>query len=390
MGGKVAGGIVENQDLERFTANFGDVAPKDQIDLMARNWFSLTPGRTQPIEHEYIDSKSGLTETVRVTGSADQGIATLFDADILIFAISQWIEAQRQGFAPSRRVHFTPYQLFAWLNISPTGTAYARLKDALHRLKMTSIETTVKTENGKRSRNRIRQFSWISEWEIAEENGEVRGVEVVLAEWLFESIRGFHVLTLDRRYFSIQGTVERWLYLYARKSTGGAHGIWKESFKNLYNKSASQQQYKHFASALRKIVKKDNLPGLRLETVSSLKGKDMLRMERTEKRVIHETKALPAPEAQLNLIERSPLEETWENVLEVMRRRVGPDIVKAWLEKLQLLSIENGTATFRAPTKFVAEWVEAHMKQKLEAAWQSFDEPIKSLRFEIKGAKKAS
>ena len=160
---------------------------------------------------------------------------------------------------------------------------------------MTNIETTVRSESRKRQRNRVRSFSWISEWEITEEEGEVRGVEVVLAEWLFESIQGFNVLTLDKRYFQIPGTMERWLYLYARKATGSPTGIWKESFKNLHVKSASQQEYKHFASTLRKLVAKDNLPGLHLEKVSSLKGKDMLRVERTEKRIATESKTPALP-----------------------------------------------------------------------------------------------
>lgn len=248
MGRKIEGGIKEHQDLTRFTASSADVAPKEQIDLMARCWFSLTPGRTEPIQHEYVDAKTGQTETVRITGSAEQGIATIHDQDLLIFAVSQWIDAKRMGLEPSRRIHFTPYQFLAWINREPGGGQYQRLKDALHRLKMTSIQTTIRSESGKRTRNRIRQFSWISEWEITEENGEIRGVEVVLAEWLFESVQDFHVLTLDKRYFDIPGSVERWLYLYARKATGGANGVWKETLKSLYRKSASQQEYKHYAS----------------------------------------------------------------------------------------------------------------------------------------------
>jgi hypothetical protein len=33
--------------------------------------------------------------------------------------------------------------------------------------------------------------------------------------------------------FDISGSVERWLYLYARKATGGPTGVWKETFKSL-------------------------------------------------------------------------------------------------------------------------------------------------------------
>ena len=356
---------------------------------MARNWFSLTPGRTTPIEHEYVDSKTGQTETVRITGSSEHGIATIYDQDLLIFAISQWIDAKRLGLEPSRRIHFTPYQFFGWLNIAPHGTAYNRLKDALHRLKMTSIQTTIRSDSSKSKRNRIRQFSWISEWEITEEQGEVRGIEVVLAEWLFESIQGFHVLTLDKKYFEIPGGVERWLYLYARKATGGPNGVWKETFKSLYQKSASQQEYKHYASTLRKLVQKNDLPGLRLEKVSSAQGKDMLLMERTEKRAAIEAKEMPVEEAQLVLIERTPLEEAWENVLDLMRKREGSEQVRAWLERLRLVSLEGETLTYRAPTKFIAQWVETNFKHKLEAAWQSVGQPVSTIHIETSTKKAA-
>lgn len=390
MGRMIEGGIKEHQNLERFIASSADIAPKDQIDLMARCWFSLTRGRTEAIQHEYVDARSGQTETVRITGSNEHGIATIHDQDLLIYAISQWIEAKRKGLEPSRRIHFTPYQFLAWMNREPGGGQYQRLKDALHRLKMTSIQTTIRSEQGKRSRKRIRQFSWISEWEITEEKGEIRGIEVVLAEWLFESIQDFHVLTLDKRYFDIPGSVERWLYLYARKATGGPTGVWKETFKSLYQKSASQQAYKHYASTLRKLVKKNDLPGFRLEHVSSAQGKDMLLMERIEKRAVIEAKEHPVQEAQLVLIERTPLEEAWENVLELMRKQIGADQVKAWLERLQLGELVDGTLTYRANLKFVADWVETNFKHKLESAWQSMGHPVTSVRIETKGRKSAA
>lgn len=96
----IEGGIKEHQDLERFIASSADIAPKDQIDLMARCWFSLTPGRTEAIQHEYVDARSGQTETVRITGSTEHGIATIHDQDLLIYAISHDGIGMHQGFLP--------------------------------------------------------------------------------------------------------------------------------------------------------------------------------------------------------------------------------------------------------------------------------------------------
>lgn len=376
MGRKVVGGIEKYQDLKRFNASSSDIAAKDQIDLMSRCWFSLTPNRTEPIEYQFQNAKTSQTETVRITGNAEHGIATIHDHDLIIFAMSQWIEGKKLGMELTRRISFTPYQFFKWMDKAPHGTAYARLKDALHRLKTTNIETTIRSEN--KRRDRIRQFSWISEWEMTEEEGKVCGIEVVLAEWLFESIQNFDVLTLDKRYFDIPGSLERYLYLYARKATGGATGSWKESFKALYAKSASQQEYKHFANALRKLVEKNDLPGLHLNRERSAAGKEMLVMRRTEKRAEFE----PKPDRQLELIERSPLEGAWENVLDILRRQLGEALTKSWLSPLRVVSFEDATLTYRAPTKFISEWVESHYRARMLAAWKTVGYEASAISFE--------
>jgi plasmid replication initiation protein len=361
----VVGGIKNNQELERFEALPSDVPVKDQIDLMSRCWFSLASHRTEPIEHSYTDARSKRVETVRITGTPDYGIATIHDQDLLIFVISHWIEAKRLGLNSSRRISFTPYQFFTWMGRTPQGSAYGRLRDALHRLRTTNIETTVHSESP-RSRNKSRQFSWISEWEIVEEEGRIRGIEVVLAEWLFESIQDFHVLTLDKRYFEIPGSVERWLYLYGRKATGGT-GMWKETIKSLYRKSASQQAYKHYASTLRKLVKKNSLPGFELELQTSATGLEMLLLKRVD--VDGNALAANSKEAQLELIELPPLEAAWQNVLEHLRKQLGAPTVKSWLEKSRLISLEEQKLTLRAPTPFIAEWIESHYRSDLIAGW---------------------
>ncbi len=379
----VEGGIEKHQNLKRFTASPSDVTPKDQIDLMSRCWFSLTPNRKDPIEYEFVDARTKRTEIVRIS-SGEHGIATIHDQDLLIFAISQWIDGKRLGLEPTRRISFTPYQFFTWMGKAPQGSAYARLREALHRLRTTNIETTIRSETSRR--DRIKSFSWISEWEITEEDGKIRGIEVVLAEWLFDSIQDFHVLTLDKRYFAIAGPVERWLYLYARKATGGAAGQWKETFRSLYQKSASQQEYKHYANALRKLVNKNDLPGLRLEKLTSVNGKDMLLMERTEKRAAVES----AAEEQLVLIEQTPLEEAWENALDLLRKHLGDATANSWLKPLHVVGFENGTLTFRAPTAFIGDWVKTHYTSRLITVWKAVGYEVESLKVEIRNKKSAA
>jgi plasmid replication initiation protein len=367
------GGITEHQDLATFMAIASDVAVKDQMDLMSRCWFSLTANRTDPIEHAFEDRRSGRKETVRITGTQEHGIATIYDQDLLIFVISQLVEANRKGVQASRRVRFTPYQFFAWINRTPTGSAYQRLRDSLQRLRTTTIETTIRSESTRR--DRIKQFSWISEFGTVEKDGKLSGVEVVVAEWLFESVQGLNVLTLNKRYFDIAGPVERWLYQYARKATGGATGRWIESIKSLYAKSASQQEFKHYADTLRKVAKKNDLPGLRLEIRAGTNGGSSLFMERTEKRESVEV----ASHEQLLLIEPSPLEEAWENALAALDKQLGPEVTASWLTPLQPVSFEEGTLTYRAPTKFIADWVQSRYLDRLREAWTAVGYDVENI-----------
>lgn len=379
MATKVEGGIVDNQGLARFDASTKNVPVKDQLDLMSRNWFSLTAGRTEPIEHRYTDARSNREELVRITSTQEHGIATVQDQDLLIFVISQWVEAKRAGVESSRRVRFTPYQFFQWIGRTPTGSAYQRLKEALLRLSGTKIETTRDFTKGAARRHVARQFTWISEWEMVEDDGMIRGVEVVLAEWLFESIQTFHVLTLDRRYFEISGSIERWLYLYARKATGNAHGVWKETFRSLYRKSASQQDYKHYKAALLKLIQRNGLPGMKLQHSESASGEDMLLMER-EKKSAAATESAPE---QLALIEKTPHEQDWENLLEVMKRRFGEAEVKSWVGKLEFRQFSDRALELGAPTKFIGDWITSHYKHHIRSIWESFGHEVERIDIRI-------
>jgi chromosomal replication initiator protein len=104
----------------------------------------------------------------------------------------------------------------------------------------------------------------------------------------------------------------------------------------------------------------------------------MLVMERTEKREMKTSK----PTTQLELIESTPLEEAWENVLEILRRKIGKDTTNSWLKPLHVVSFENGTLTCRAPMKFVGDWVESRYLSQLREAWKSVGYEVTEVRIE--------
>ena len=101
----------QREQLDLFRALPGDgMAPRDSRDLMAFPFFSLAKSRrTAP-----IDFRSG-NITIRVEGTAEHGIATIWDADVLIWAASQIVEARDAGIRPSRWIHATPYEILRFI-----------------------------------------------------------------------------------------------------------------------------------------------------------------------------------------------------------------------------------------------------------------------------------
>ena len=260
----------ERSRLDPFVVATGDAPPRDQRDLMERPFFSLakTP-RTKPILYKAADIE------VQVFGMPEHGMATIWDADVLIWAASQIVAAENNGLTTSRFFRFTPYHLLRAIG-RPTGNRqYLLLKAALARLQSTVIATTIR--NGPHWRRR--QFSWINEWEeMTTRAGRVEGMEVVLPEWFYNSVidRSL-VLTIDPAYFRLTGGIERWLYRVARKHAGHQRHGWIFEVAHLHQKSGSLARPSDFALDLRRIAARQQLPGYRLQ-IEREDGRELLRI----------------------------------------------------------------------------------------------------------------
>jgi len=247
----------EREQLDLFRALPGDLAPRDAQDLMAYPFFSLAKSkRLAP-----IDFKAG-SIVIRVEAVPEHGMATIWDADILIWAASQIVEAANLGFQTSRFLRFTPYQLLTAIGRQTGSRDYRLLKGALARLQSTVIRTTIR--NGEHWRRQ--QFSWINEWgECTTRDGRVEGMEFVLPDWLYRGVidRSL-VLAIDPAYFRLTGGIERWLYRVARKHAGRQPAGWTFEIAHLHAKSGSQARVSDFAIDIRRIVARQPLPGYRL------------------------------------------------------------------------------------------------------------------------------
>ena len=215
-----------------------------------------------------IDFRAG-DISVRVEATAQHGMATIWDADVLIWATSQIIEARDCGIAPSRRLGASPREILTFLRRGTSARDYARLKAALDRLQSTTIATSLRQTSGRR----LHRFSLINEWkELADPLGRPLGLEVILADWFYEGIsEPTRVLTIDPRYFDLQGGIERWLYRLARKHAGGQTQGWRFDIPYLHRKSGSLARLNDFAIDLRRIALRGRLPGYNIVLVRTFR-----------------------------------------------------------------------------------------------------------------------
>ena len=259
----------EREQLELFRALPGDMAPRDAQDLMAYPFFSLAKSRrTQPIDFRMNDI------AIRVEAVPEHGMATIWDADVLIWAASQIVEARDAGIRTSRLMQATPYEILSYIGRGTSLHDYLRLKAALDRLQSTSIATSIRQAAGRR----LHRFSWINEWkERADGRGRPLGLELILPDWFYAGvIEEALVLTIDPAYFRLTGGIERWLYRLVRKHGGRQWHGWQFDFRHLYLKSGSLARFSDFALDVRRIAARQSLPGYRLAVSRACGGTEVL------------------------------------------------------------------------------------------------------------------
>lgn len=265
--------------FDLFVPFVSDLPLRDQRETMERPFFSLAKRkRLKPIE--YVSPNGEVF--VNVYPNPEFGMATIWDADVLIWAASTLNNLRRGGVNElPRTLHFQPYDLLKTICRDTGGREYRLLRESLARLQATSITTNIRVARGKKQR----QFSWMESWSdvVDDESGTSRGMSVTLSDWFYEGVLiDGGLLAIDPVYFSISGGRERWLYRVARKHAGGAG---EEGFcislKTLFEKSGAEGTYRRFKFEMLAIAKRDELPGYRLALEGSTENAQ-LRMVRRD------------------------------------------------------------------------------------------------------------
>lgn len=262
-----------------FIANASFVRSKDLNPFMTTSWFSLAKNpRHEPIIHQHPNYE------IEIRPASHRGIATVWDHDIIIFLFSQLIHSHNLGEQTSARIRFTGYELFQFLRRNWVGgltgrRTYENLWAGLERLRYTDIRTTIKP-HGDIESGEI-QFYWLPHIERMKVKGHAVGYEVWLDPKVYEwTLNLKNALTLDPKYFDISSGLNRFLYLWARKSVGPEHGdIWEERFDLIHTKSGSTLAPPQFRQMLRKSINNNLLPGYTINELPTTRG-PVLQVER--------------------------------------------------------------------------------------------------------------
>ncbi len=234
-----------------FVCDFLGVAPKHDLASMEHPLFSLATRPDRRILH-YTHNDVAVTVTPSVRGRA-----TIFDADVLIFCISQLMAALNAGREISRTVTLTAHDLLLATGRETGGDSYRRLREAFERLAGTRITTNIVTGDKEITTG----FGLIEAWEIVRKTraGRMVSVRVTLSDWLYQAVLSKSVLTLNRDYFSLRRPLERRLYELARKHCGKQR-VWRVSLETLLKKSGSTSPRRVFRAMVREIIQRDGLP----------------------------------------------------------------------------------------------------------------------------------
>lgn len=188
--------------------------------------------------------------------SSPMGLATIWDADILIWATSTMIAAQRCGAPIPAVLQATRYEILGFPGRDVSGGYYERLPDGLERLSRTNvvISTSEWTEEQTGA-------PWIEDWRIS-----AGVVHIRLAAWLRETVLTPRaVLALDPAYFTLTSGLERLLYLIARRHAGRQRDGWVFEVAHLHRKTGITQTLAAFVAILRRVARSNALPGYRIE-----------------------------------------------------------------------------------------------------------------------------
>ncbi|MBD8793235.1 replication initiator protein A [Pseudomonas syringae] len=239
-----------------------DVSPRDNLGTMEYALFRLSKKNLRANELIHYQLPDGYIKV----SSGVHGMATIWDYDIVLMAISHLNEAMNQcragagkGEKPGRLFCPSLEDIFKFCKRGGGGSQKEKLLGALIRLSTTHV--LIQRNQG--IATHTNGESLISFFNIVNDSQthNVEHVEIEIANWMYEEItkgQKPEVLTVHPDYFRISQGVGRFVYRLARKSAGKDMAVW--GFDTLYQRSGSTGTLKEFSRLLRKTIRTKCLP----------------------------------------------------------------------------------------------------------------------------------
>jgi plasmid replication initiation protein len=236
-----------------FVLDVLDVAPRSDMASMAHPIFSLS---TKPEARILRYENDGVIVEIH---PSSKGLATIFDKDILIYAVSKLMHRRNQGEPIGPMVRITTHDLLVATNRDTGGIFYERLEHALDRLAGTRIKTNIETGDEKTTQN----FGLIDSYDYNRKGSgfaeRLRYLDIKLSDWLFRAIEASEVLPISRDYFRLRSPLDRRVYEIGREHCG-AQEKWRISLGKLQRRTGSKQERKHFVAHVRGLAQANHLP----------------------------------------------------------------------------------------------------------------------------------
>ena len=238
------------QDL--FVIDVLDVIIRGDMPSMEHPFYSLSkkPDR-QPRRYEYKDKWIEFHPSIK-------GLPTIYDKDLIIYAISSLVAAFDEGQEPPKEVEIDPYAFFIFTQRGTGGRDYDALVDSLDRLNGTRFRTNINFDG-----KRIDEWQGLIDkaWLVTnDKTGKPEKLRIKLSDMVLDTIRTRNVLTLNRDYFRLKKPIERRIYELVRKHLGSNKMEWSVFVNTLHEKSGSQSSLKEFRRAIRNLMEFNHLP----------------------------------------------------------------------------------------------------------------------------------
>jgi plasmid replication initiation protein len=234
-----------------FVCDITDVILKDDLASMEHPFYSLSkkPDR-EPRRYEYKGQWIEFRPSIK-------GMPTIYDKDLIIYAISQLIAGMKEGRVVSKRVQIDPYAFLVFTQRGVGGRDYTALGDSLDRIDGTRFRTNILFEG-------TRTDEWMgiidgAKMKTDARTGKIQSLELKLSDMVISSVEEMKVLTLHKDYFRLSRPIERRIYEIARKAVGQDES-WAFLMTTLHVKSGSKGSLREFRRQMRPIIEGNYLP----------------------------------------------------------------------------------------------------------------------------------